>query len=285
MQTRTQFLEHGLVPVQNASKHEENEECAICTDAFEDPVALAPCTHAFCRKCITAWLAQRSKNTCPSCRRVLFAVDDADRGPVGRERVLVMSQALQHSGLLDGTYREFNEEIELNRHAMNRATASANRWLAEAHHPLTASGPAVVERKYLGYHLVAMANLLQGYARAAGRSYSRRDLRDWRLIVNALYAVLGEEDGRQIDAATLPDSLRRKVQVSLMRERANVGRWFQGSDADAESSTGDLDVLLSYMAAKAAEEFARREERRSAVRRERTVVGKVGLILKQYFFS
>lgn len=80
MQTRTQFFANGLVPV--ASIIADHDECPMCIESPTDPVALQPCSHIFCRACIKSWLSLKSKNTCPSCRKVLFAVDDADRGPI-----------------------------------------------------------------------------------------------------------------------------------------------------------------------------------------------------------
>lgn len=195
-----------------------------------------------------------------------------------------MGQALQHSGLLNGTYQDFNDNFDLSYSTMNRATASANRWLAEEHHPLTA-GPAVINKQQLIHHLVAMANLLKGYARAVGRPYSRYDLRDWRLIVNTIYGIILRQNGRTIDALVIPTRFREEVQVRLFRAGIRVGRFFDGANADAESSSGNLDVLLQYIASKAAEEFARVEGQKAAVRVEKRVVGKVGLMVRNYFFS
>lgn len=40
-------------------------ECSICLDMMENPV-VTPCSHWFCRECITSWLDQ--KDTCSLCR-------------------------------------------------------------------------------------------------------------------------------------------------------------------------------------------------------------------------
>ena len=167
---------------------------------------------------------------------------------------------------------------------MVRATAAANCWLAEEHHALR-TGPAVLDKRVLGHHLVAMGNLIRGYASAMGRAYSRVDLRDWRLIVEAIYAVIVNESGATADAMTIPARLRREIEVSLERDGLNVGRFFEGNDAEAESRTGDLDILLSYVVAKAAEEFARQETLRLQVREQKTVVGKVSRMFQKYFFA
>ncbi len=57
-----------------------DQECAICLTAFEEGIQDAvqlPCRHAFNRVCLAAWLSEKSgKNTCPTCRHVLFEKPD-----------------------------------------------------------------------------------------------------------------------------------------------------------------------------------------------------------------
>ena len=42
------------------------ENCAICMNDYEDQLALNPCRHKFCKKCIMTWLEKNP--TCPLCR-------------------------------------------------------------------------------------------------------------------------------------------------------------------------------------------------------------------------
>ena len=52
----------------------EHLRCAICKDPLVDPViAPSPCSHCFCRRCITHWLRQSC--TCPLDRAVMAADD------------------------------------------------------------------------------------------------------------------------------------------------------------------------------------------------------------------
>lgn len=142
--SRTAYLSTGLVPFTTIP---EELECAVRANEYVDPVELRGCKHMFCkwirkrasrlrkrradrapgRACIVQWLSLRSKNTCPSCRDVFFALDDADRGPVGRDRIAVMAQALTNSRLLTEEFQVFNDDISW---AVS-ATASANFWLGE----------------------------------------------------------------------------------------------------------------------------------------------------------
>lgn len=296
--TRTAYLETGLVPLTTIP---EEPECAVCTDSYTDAVQLRGCKHTFCRwirrqasklkkhhadrspgrACITQWLSLRSKNTCPSCRDVLFALDDADRGPVGGDRIAVMAQTLTNSRLLTGQFQVFNDDISWTVSDIQRATASANFWLGEQHHT-NAAGPALINVDRLGHHLVAMGNLITGYAQAMRRSYSRNQIRDWRLIVNALYNILDARAGVRMDAMVMPRELKEQIRISLIQDGLVVDRFFE-DEAESESLSGDVDVLLQYICNKAAEEFRRKEMQARMVRQEPTVLGKVSLWARQYW--
>ena len=298
--TRTAYLKTGLVPLTTIP---EEPECAVCTDEYVDPVELRGCKHTFCkwirrqvsrlrrhranrgpgRACIVQWLSLRSKNTCPSCRDVLFALDDADRGPVGHDRIVVMQQALTNSRLLTGEFQVFNDDIAWAVSDIQRATASANFWLSEQNHS-NAAGPALINVDRLGHHLVAMGNLITGYAQAMRRPYCRNQIRDWRFIVNALYNVLDAKDGVKMDAMVMPRELKQEIRVHLIEEGLTVDRFFE-DEAESESLSGDVDVLLQYICNKAAEEFQRKERQARAVRNEPTVLGKVTLWAQHYWQS
>ncbi|KAK4616096.1 hypothetical protein CLAFUW4_09977 [Fulvia fulva] len=279
--SRIDFLNNGLVPVQEVSTL-PTDDCAICTDTFTDPISL-PCKHTFCKGCITQWLNIRHKNSCPTCRTAFFTLDDADRGPVGSDRIVAMGHALGHSGLLGGNYQTFNDQMYRNDSAFMRATAQANTWLAEQNHP-HAAGPAVIDTALLGHHIIAMGNLLKGYARTMGRPYSTYQSRDWRNIINVLWRVLLEREVTTVDAVVLANALKEDVRVKLVMEGLNLERYFEQS-AEVESAAGDFDVLLQYVVKQSAEEFARREMRRAAVREQPTVLGKVGVWLSQYYHA
>lgn len=74
MQTRAEFLEHGLAPALTSTLSalsEEDRDCTICSETLTNAVQL-PCHHIFDQECITHWLEIPGKNTCPFCRRTLF---------------------------------------------------------------------------------------------------------------------------------------------------------------------------------------------------------------------
>ncbi len=68
------------VPLDTLPEVFEDRRCALCITTYdpknEDPVQL-PCTHTYDRDCINEWLSEEKagKNTCPTCRRLLFEHD------------------------------------------------------------------------------------------------------------------------------------------------------------------------------------------------------------------
>ena len=43
----------------------EEMKCSICTELMDEPTALIPCMHTFCKKCIDLWMTKAK--TCPMC--------------------------------------------------------------------------------------------------------------------------------------------------------------------------------------------------------------------------
>ena len=48
--------------------------CIICTKPFKDPVC-TPCDHSYGRACITEWLVENNKDSCPTCKHTLISID------------------------------------------------------------------------------------------------------------------------------------------------------------------------------------------------------------------
>ena len=78
----------------------EDRKCALCITAYgaskEDPIVQLPCRHLYDKGCINEWLSEEKagKNTCPTCRTVLFEhVDDL---PVQRQEA---DEDLSHEGI------------------------------------------------------------------------------------------------------------------------------------------------------------------------------------------
>ncbi|KAG2441423.1 hypothetical protein HYH02_010011 [Chlamydomonas schloesseri] len=65
----------GEVPIP-----EDLPECPICVDTMDGPVC-TPCSHWFCRECITGWLNQSPHHSCPACRQTI-SVASLRRGVV-----------------------------------------------------------------------------------------------------------------------------------------------------------------------------------------------------------
>lgn len=81
----TEPLADRMPPVRNDQGDAKDDEatCAICMETIQDACTIGrqkeddeddaePCTHRFCRPCLTQWWKHkpRGKRTCPTCRRV-----------------------------------------------------------------------------------------------------------------------------------------------------------------------------------------------------------------------
>ena len=269
MQTRSQFLSE----LTTLSKLPEGAvgECSICLEGLDAPVEL-PCQHLYCKHCITEWLSRRSRATCPTCRRTLFDVSgDVDRSPLGTDRLQIVAQALEYSGLTtDDGFDSYFDEVSFTTSSIQRAAAAAHQYLVDDNRsPVT--GPVLINMRTLGPHLVAMGNLLRGYARAMGRGYGRYQRRDWKLIISHLHRNLDLANGQVREADGVIGMAREygaRVRGTLREEAIdlNSGRFFE-SGARLQSPSGDLDVMLKYVVFHCAKAYKEREIQRATLRR------------------
>lgn len=263
--SRNEFLT-GLVPLQTLPEGSE-EECPICAEEFSNPVQL-PCSHIYCQICIDKWLHRKGKNSCPTCRRELFVVNEDDRGPVGVDRLQIVARALEHSRLLTGEFDVYDHEIDFSVSEIHRAAAAANNYLAEGNHA-PSTGPALIDIQSIGPHIIAMGNMMRGYARATGRGYSRYQRRDWKIIVDRLITTLRSVNGevRSEQLNHMSRDIRIRIRRSLEDEGLDIdsGRFFD-RDAEVDSTSGDLDVLLNYVVFQCTKAYAERQRRRAAHR-------------------
>lgn len=289
MQNRNEFIATGLVPVTNTSEL-PTDGCSICTDPFENPVVL-PCKHVFCKECIVDWLIIPTRNTCPYCRRECFPmaaegqldVVPARRGPLGPERAALMSQALTLSGLENGEFSTFSDDISWDTASIARATASASTWLDEH---TEVAGPAAINKRRLGHQLIAMGNLLRGYARASGRPYNAQLLGEWRTIIDILYKRIESRHASYDDAMILTWQLSNAVRLAYFRQEGGPrASAFIAEDQGAESPAGDLELLIKFVAFQASEDHARRRRRSQEIRDEPNVFARVGMRLQNVFRS
>lgn len=283
-QTRNEFLA-SLTRLATVPKNVA-DECVICfDDTITDPVQLS-CSHVFCEECITSWCSRKGQscNACPTCRRTLFNTSaDFDRAPAGSNRLQVAARALEHSGLLtDDQFNVYSDVTSFSLSAIHRAAAAAHLYLVEESHPPT-TGPVLIEFRVLGPALLAMGNLLRGYARATGRSYSGYQHRDWKLIIRHLEEHLLFFHGQVRESGVgMAREFSFRVQESLSDHMIDVnsGRFFE-SGASLQSPSGDLDVLLNYMVFVCAKAYqdrkgqkaALKQAQRDALDRESTKIG------------
>ncbi|KAF2158718.1 hypothetical protein M409DRAFT_30813 [Zasmidium cellare ATCC 36951] len=184
---------------------------------------------------------------------------------------------MAHAGLLGGNYLRFNDEIHINISELYRAAAQANLWLGEEYRQ-GAAGPAVVERARLGVQVVAMGNLLRGFARASGRGYTEEEVRMWKVIVKGLFEVIKRWDGRTMDAMVFPALMREEMRD--LGRRGLIGESFFEGDVQPNSLRADLDMLLQYLAVKTVEAYTAREALRTTTRPEPSVLHTVSSWIK-----
>ena len=266
MQIHSQFLAM-LEPLTKLPEGIDNE-CSICTEEFITPVAL-PCMHLYCRNCITEWLSRRNRNTCPICRKILFSISKVDREPVGTNRRQLIAQALEQSRLMTSdSFDIYDDRVPFTTSAVQQAAAAASQYLSDEHHP-SLTGSVLIDMRKLGPHIIAMGNLLRGYARASGRPYSGYQRRDWKLVVGRLYTLLNFNDG-QIrtgeNAVRMARECRARIRESLSQDLIDVrsGRFFE-INGRIESPSGDLDVLLNYVVSQCNKAFNEKEAQQAAL--------------------
>lgn len=183
MQSRSDFLSTGLVPVTDLSSL-PTDGCSICTDPFQTPIAL-PCKHIFCKQCALDWLSLPSRNTCPFCRFECFPLTtrrpsrptpSAPPAATPAQTALITQAA---SRITAGNFDIFSDDISWDTASLQTATVSATRWLTTQTEVL---GPAYIHKRRLGHSILVMGNLLKTYARLSGRPYTAREVGEWRII-------------------------------------------------------------------------------------------------------
>ncbi|KAK4552976.1 hypothetical protein LTR86_009900 [Recurvomyces mirabilis] len=158
--TRDVFLANGLVP----TTVDEDFECSISLCNPDEPVK-TPCGHIFDKACIVQNLKQRRVNTCPLCRKELFALptDESLRPNAGRQALVGQAVQRVFANVDSGSamYRTFGVE-EPTESSLARGVANARVYLVHTPDPANGQviGPAIVRSDYLTPRIVAMANLI-----------------------------------------------------------------------------------------------------------------------------
>jgi hypothetical protein len=195
--TNTHLLATGLEPV-------EHPDCAICKEPMTEPFRV-PCNgkHAFCKACITTWLGQSGKTSCPMCRQVLCTAPANDRGvhqPRDSRRFQSAAQdihvydAFRASGLassLSPYARDnppltelvrFSDEIRLGSHLLRRLAPLARSMLTST---LTArrEGALLIDAERLGACLILTGNIVMRTAANDHRGWSDANKQTWEAML------------------------------------------------------------------------------------------------------
>jgi hypothetical protein len=199
---------------------------------------------------------------------------ESERGPAGDQRIVLVAEAFQLSGLLNGEVDVYGDDLVVNIPAVQSAASEAYKYLA-AESPSPPADGAVIDMRTLTPHIIAMANLLRGYAEAAGRPYSGYQRRDWKLIVGRLVELLLLTNGQTrhgYDFVGMSREYRARIRESMMQDLIDIrsSRFFEGN-AWMDSPSGDLDLLLSYIVAHCSKTFRERKMRRDELVRDQKV--------------
>ena len=253
-QSRIQFLSKGLAPVTAttlAGLVAEDRDCAICTEELTDEDAVQlPCKHIFGRSCVESWLKLPGKNTCPSCRQVLFSFPYPEStNPLAARAPLVL-RAARTAGLpmRQPTQLNFFGIETFSESAMARALTAAAQYLVFSPEPerFQRTGPATLDWITLHAHFITMGNLLPSLGAHQDRPHSQQQRDIWVAILIRLRAILTRSDGEHYDAMTLPLELRSRLRLSLTHSNVNadvLAFFDDGSDFGR-----DLNTMLSFLA-------------------------------------
>lgn len=92
----------------------EELKCGICLNIFNNPYTPKGCAHAFCYSCISRWIQEPQRNTCPMCTTKIVSMRDCYAHP-GLEKLA--------SALRDETTDEQDAGAAANEAAANELMA------------------------------------------------------------------------------------------------------------------------------------------------------------------
>tara|TARA_B100000482_G_scaffold174958_2_gene143767 strand:+ start:3268 stop:3936 length:669 start_codon:yes stop_codon:yes gene_type:complete len=75
----------SLTPFKQKRLHEvatEELKCGICLTLFTNPYTPKGCPHAFCYACISRWIQEPQRNTCPLCTTKIVSMRDCHANPI-----------------------------------------------------------------------------------------------------------------------------------------------------------------------------------------------------------
>lgn len=251
--TRAQFLATGLVPVSST------EKCSIClNEPMTSPTQL-PCNHTFCKECITEWLNQGITNSCAMCRRTLFTTpqEPADPSVQAQLRQVQLTRALRASGLARNpghvaenipdtapwtAVETWPGRMHVDYHHLHRCTMTAFATIYSNTVPVGA-GWARIHKDQIAASVIAMSNLLKHMATQEARPYGAAGWSAWREVAGAVYTMLAEQHGSDLDAMLLPNIMMQTLRRALAHKMGTRVRAF----FDDAQMRGDLDMLIGFV--------------------------------------
>lgn len=200
--------------------------------------------------------------------------DQSEVGLSAREPSLV-ARAAESCGLLDNDSESFHTFglpfAPLRETAyLQEATKTAQAYLLSPETPT--AGAALIDRRVLNTHIMAMASLVPGLASEEGRPYCEERQTDWHAVVTNLCSVLSLQHGQVHDASSMIQQVRQVLSNHMQASHFEVERiaFFSNADVGADSlATRDLEVMLSYITVVCMRQHAERAETKAVIRQKR----------------
>ncbi|KAK3677496.1 hypothetical protein LTR78_002346 [Recurvomyces mirabilis] len=150
-------------------------------------------------------------------------------------------------------------------------TELAAQWLQSPLSPTERDTPALLDRKYLKAHVLAIANLIP---KSAAPAYTAAERKDWSTISNNLCALITKQHNALLPTKGLSRDLKLMLaddlEVSSFAVDESVFFTLSHSHGgDKNGRSADLDTLLSYVVYAASQLFIEREGTKLALCKQR----------------
>lgn len=267
MLTREEFLERGLLKVDQIAPG-VGETCPIRTGTFDDPVR-PPCSemHVYCRECVTAWLGSQARNTCPTCREVLFSLpadpsaDDEVVGPplhgTDFSRFPGIAGTAEAGRVPDepewGPLEHWRAHRQANtlegEQVVQMRDESGDGNLQDT----VIKGTAYLERNRLTRYLLSICNTVLLDADLEGRAYDLADQIAWNTLMYMIFIDLFPRvEPTTCDVVSLPNDWMRQLRELFPDGQARelFAPWLggEGEPLPATEMAADLSQTLNQLA-------------------------------------
>ena len=276
--TREEFLATGLERVSGQTM----EICTVClaisgSDAELGSPVFLKCllgNHTFCRKCIITWLNTSNENSCPNCRREVFARpgppdapdfidpgeessgDGSDEERVAadvapqtlRQRIDNAFDAVGLSQPLLAPTRPaphllefFEEDIQWSPSTLHESSLAAHYWLMNDC-GIIEDGGQTISASLLGSSLIVMGNVLMRLNINERRAWSEADRYTWGEIVVDIWQFMSPYKRTRMYLSSLYLSLMASLLDKYYFGVAHPSPFFQ----EGSPLFDDFKILVNF---------------------------------------